>query len=54
MSGEKRTNELQRSIPGVSQKVLIQQLRELESNKARQPLANGLLRLIFAFVGEVV
>lgn len=30
MSGKKRTSELQRSIPGISQKVLIQQLRELE------------------------
>ncbi|MEC0233834.1 helix-turn-helix domain-containing protein [Paenibacillus kribbensis] len=30
MSGAKRTSELQRSIPGISQKVLIQQLRELE------------------------
>lgn len=30
MSGTKRTSELQRSIPGISQKVLIQQLRELE------------------------
>lgn len=30
MSGEKRTSELQRNIPGISQKVLIQQLRELE------------------------
>lgn len=30
MSGVKRTGELERSIPGISQKVLIQQLRELE------------------------
>ncbi|PAF30490.1 helix-turn-helix domain-containing protein [Paenibacillus sp. 7516] len=30
MSGVKRTGELQRSIDGISQKVLIQQLRELE------------------------
>lgn len=30
MSGSKRTSELQRNIQGVSQKVLIQQLRELE------------------------
>jgi len=30
MSGVKRTSELQRNIPGISQKVLIQQLRELE------------------------
>ncbi|MEK3717165.1 winged helix-turn-helix transcriptional regulator [Paenibacillus sp. FSL R7-0333] len=32
MSGEKRTSELQRNIPGISQKVLIQQLRELEKD----------------------
>ncbi|MFS0858672.1 winged helix-turn-helix transcriptional regulator [Paenibacillus taichungensis] len=32
MSGVKRTGELQRSIDGISQKVLIQQLRELESD----------------------
>ncbi|MEK3919571.1 MULTISPECIES: winged helix-turn-helix transcriptional regulator [Paenibacillus] len=30
MSGVKRTSVLERSIPGISQKVLIQQLRELE------------------------
>ncbi|MDF9843788.1 MULTISPECIES: helix-turn-helix domain-containing protein [unclassified Paenibacillus] len=30
MSGTKRTSELQHSITGISQKVLIQQLRELE------------------------
>ena len=30
MSGAKRTSELQRNIEGISQKVLIQQLRELE------------------------
>ncbi|MFE6076917.1 winged helix-turn-helix transcriptional regulator [Paenibacillus sp. NPDC057886] len=30
ISGAKRTGELQRSIDGISQKVLIQQLRELE------------------------
>lgn len=30
MSGAKRTSELQRNIQGISQKVLIQQLRELE------------------------
>lgn len=33
MSGPKRTGELQRLIPGVSQKVLIQQLRELERDQ---------------------
>lgn len=30
ISGSKRTSELERLIPGISQKVLIQQLRELE------------------------
>ena len=30
MSGTKRTGELQRLIPGITQKVMIQQLRELE------------------------
>ena len=30
MSGSKRPSELQRKIPGITQKVLIQQLRELE------------------------
>jgi len=30
MNGTKRTSELQRNIQGISQKVLIQQLRELE------------------------
>lgn len=30
MSGKKRPSELQRNIPGITQKVLIQQLRELE------------------------
>ncbi len=30
MSGPKRTSELERRIPGISQKVLIQQLREME------------------------
>ncbi|MZP29368.1 ArsR family transcriptional regulator [Heliobacterium undosum] len=32
MSGVKRTSELQRNIQGISQKVLIQQLRELEKD----------------------
>lgn len=32
MSGVKRTSQLQRDIPDVSQKVLIQQLRELEQD----------------------
>ena len=32
MSGAKRTSELQRKIHGISQKVLIQQLRELEED----------------------
>jgi DNA-binding HxlR family transcriptional regulator len=32
MSGVKRTSELQRNIHGISQKVLIQQLRELEED----------------------
>ncbi|WP_236344040.1 winged helix-turn-helix transcriptional regulator [Paenibacillus plantiphilus] len=32
MSGTKRTSELQRNIKGISQKVLIQQLRELEKD----------------------
>lgn len=32
MSGTKRTGELQRLIPHISQKVLIQQLRELEKD----------------------
>lgn len=30
MSGPKRTSELEHRIPGISQKVLIQQLREME------------------------
>ena len=30
ISGSRRTSELERLIPGISQKVLIQQLRELE------------------------
>ncbi|WP_342438361.1 helix-turn-helix domain-containing protein [Paenibacillus sp. FSL L8-0436] len=32
MPGAKRTSELQRNIQGISQKVLIQQLRELEAD----------------------
>lgn len=32
MAGPKRTSELQRLIPGISQKVLIQQLKELEKD----------------------
>lgn len=32
MTGVKRTSQLERSITGISQKVLIQQLRELESD----------------------
>ncbi|MEO3946315.1 helix-turn-helix domain-containing protein [Gorillibacterium sp. CAU 1737] len=32
MTGTKRTSELQHSIQGISQKVLIQQLRELEKD----------------------
>ncbi|MEK5234786.1 helix-turn-helix domain-containing protein [Paenibacillus sp. FSL L8-0470] len=32
MPGAKRTSELQRNIQGISQKVLIQQLRELEED----------------------
>jgi len=32
MAGKKRTSELQRCIPAITQKVLIQQLRELEED----------------------
>ncbi|MDF2884408.1 MAG: putative transcriptional regulator [Clostridiaceae bacterium] len=32
MAGKKRTSELQRCIPNITQKVLIQQLRELEED----------------------
>jgi len=31
--GRKRTSELRRSIPGITQKVLTQQLRDLEKNE---------------------
>ncbi|KOY15127.1 winged helix-turn-helix transcriptional regulator [Paenibacillus xylanivorans] len=33
ISGKKRTNELRRAIPGITQKVLTQQLRDLEKNE---------------------
>lgn len=33
MSGAKRTSELEHLIPGISQKVLIQQLRSLENDR---------------------
>jgi DNA-binding HxlR family transcriptional regulator len=33
LDGEKRLSELQRLLPGISQKVLIQQLRELEEHR---------------------
>lgn len=36
MPGPKRTGELERMIPGISQKVLIQQLRELEQDEMIQ------------------
>ncbi|WP_426660503.1 winged helix-turn-helix transcriptional regulator [Priestia aryabhattai] len=32
-TGKKRTSELRRSIPGITQKVLTQQLRDLEKNE---------------------
>lgn len=49
-----RLSELERAIPGISQKVLMQQLREMESHGLvkRDAPATGLVRYALTSMGE--